>query len=164
MKPRAGLIPALLGVSLFALASLAAGAAFGAKRGRAAPHAETPQEAVQKVCAGCHNLELVMDTPKTYEGWRQTIQDMIDRGAKGTPDEYDMILQYLSETMTTVDVNHADADALATVLEAPPDAVAAIVARRRTQPFKDLADLAASVPGLDPAVLQAKKRLILFLR
>jgi hypothetical protein len=43
-----------------------------------------------------------------------------------------------------------------------PAAVAAIVARRKTQPYKDLVDLEASVPGLDRAALEAKKRMIFF--
>jgi competence protein ComEA len=149
-------------VSALAVASLATAQAGPPRHAKSVAAPETPQQALLKVCGGCHNTEIVTDTPKSYEGWRDTMQDMIDRGAKGTPDEYDLILQYLYENMTTVDVNHADADTLATVLDAPPDAVQAIIARRQTRPFKDLADLTSSVPGLDAPALEAKKRMIFF--
>ena len=103
-----------------------------------------------------------MDTPKDYDAWHDTVQAMIDRGAKGTPEEFDLVMQFLYQNMTTVDVNHADEDTLAATLHASPGAVAAIMARRNTQPFKDLPDLETSVPVLDRAALGAKKRMIFF--
>jgi hypothetical protein len=124
--------------------------------------ATTPGGAVDKVCTACHGLEIVMDTPKDYDGWHDTVQEMIDRGAGGTPAEFDLVMQWLYQNMTTVDVNHADEDTLAATLHASPAAVAAIVARRKSQPFKNLADLETSIPGLDKAVLDAKKRMIFF--
>ena len=103
-----------------------------------------------------------MDTPRDYDAWHDKVQEMIDRGASGTPAELDLVMQWLYQNMTSVDVNHADEDALAATLHASPAAVAAIVARRKSQPFKNLADLDTSVPGLDKAVLDAKKRMIFF--
>jgi DNA uptake protein ComE-like DNA-binding protein len=103
-----------------------------------------------------------MDTPKDYDAWHGTVQEMIDRGAKGTPEELDLVMQFLYQNMTTVDVNHADEETLAATLHASPTTVAAIVARRKTQPFKDLKDLETSVPGLDRATLEAKKRMVFF--
>ncbi len=103
-----------------------------------------------------------MDTPKDYDGWHDTVQEMIDRGASGTPGEFDLVMQWLYQNMTTVDVNHADDDALAATLHASPAAVAAIVARRKSQPFKNLSDLETSIPGLNKAALDAKKRMIFF--
>lgn len=124
--------------------------------------ATTPLAAVEKICTACHGLEIVTDTPKDYDTWHDTVQEMIDRGAQGTPAEFDLVMQYLFENMTTIDVNHADSDTLATVLHAPPSAVASIMAKRQTHPFKSLADLEASVPGLDKAALENKKRMIFF--
>ncbi len=124
--------------------------------------ATTPDAAVHKVCTACHDLQIVMDTPKDYDAWHDTIQKMIDHGAKGTPEEFDLVMEYLYRNMTTVDVNHADEDTLGATLQASPTAVATIVARRQTRPFKDLADLETSVPGLDRATLEAKKRMIFF--
>ena len=123
---------------------------------------ETPQTATVKVCSGCHSMQIVTDTPKDFDTWHDTVQSMIDRGAHGTPDEFDLVMQFLYENMTTVDVNHADQDALATVLHTTMTNAGAIIARRNTKPFKDLGDLESAVPGLDRALLESKKRMIFF--
>jgi hypothetical protein len=122
----------------------------------------TPQAAVAKVCTACHGIEIVMDTPKDYDAWHDTVQDMIDRGADGTPAEFDLIMQYLLESVTTVNVNHSDPDLLGAVLHAPPAAVDKIIARRKVRQFKDLKDLESSIPGLNRATLEEKKRMIFF--
>ncbi|HWA68506.1 MAG TPA: hypothetical protein VG821_01570 [Rhizomicrobium sp.] len=128
----------------------------------AAGEATTPQAAVAKVCTACHTLQIVMDTPKDYDAWHATVQAMIDHGARGTPDELDLVMDFLFQNMTTVDVNHGDLETLMTVLHASQPTAQAIVARRTSRPFKDLADLESSVAGLDKAVLDAKKRMIFF--
>ena len=127
-----------------------------------ATEATSPQAAAVKVCSGCHTMQIVMDTPKDYDAWHDTVQAMIDRGARGTPDEFDLVMDFLFQNMTTIDVNHADLEALMTVLHASQPTANAIVARRTSRPFKDLADLESSVPGLDKTVLDGKKRMIFF--
>jgi len=122
----------------------------------------TPQAAAVKVCSGCHTMQIVMDTPKDIDAWHDTVQSMLDRGAQATPEELELIMQFLFENVSTVDVNHADTEVLMTVLQAPHSAVDAIVERRRSRPFKDLADLETTVPGLDRALLESKKRMIFF--
>ena len=124
--------------------------------------AKTPQTAVVKICTACHAMQIVMDTPKDYDSWHDTVQSMIDHGAQGTPDEFGLVMDFLFQNMTTIDVNHADADTLMGVLHAPQVAADAIVARRASRPFKDLADLESAVPGLDKALLDGKKRMIFF--
>ena len=127
----------------------------------AATEATTPLTAAVKICSACHAMQLVTDTPRDYDTWHDTVQSMIDRGARGTPDEFDLVMQFLFENVTPVDVNHADADTLMAVLHAGKPAVDAIVARRTGRPFKDLAEL-ETVPGLDRALLESKKRIIFF--
>ena len=124
--------------------------------------ATTPQGAATKICAACHSLQIVMDTPKDYDGWHDTVQAMIDRGARGTPEEFDLVMQFLFENMTSVDVNHADAETLMTTLNASQAAADTIIARRAMRPFKNLTELEAAVPGLDRARLESKKRMIFF--
>jgi hypothetical protein len=128
----------------------------------AATEATTPAAAATKVCSGCHTMQIVMDTPKDYDAWHETVQAMIDRGARGTPDEFDLVMDFLFQNMTTVDVNHADPEALATILHASQETADAIIARRAARPFKDLADLESSIPGLDKGMLDGKKRMIFF--
>jgi DNA uptake protein ComE-like DNA-binding protein len=70
-------------------------------------------------------------------------------------------MDYLHRTMTTVNVNTADADELQVVLNVPEAAAQAIIIRRSTQKFAGLADL-KSVPGVDASTVDAKARLIFF--
>jgi competence protein ComEA len=116
---------------------------------------------LKAVCAGCHNLQIVMDTPRSYGAWRDTVQTMIDRGASGTDQQFADVMDYLHRTMTTIDVNTADAEELEIVLHVPDSTAQAILARRSTQKFTSLADL-ESVPGVDAPTLEAKARLIFF--
>lgn len=116
---------------------------------------------LKAVCARCHNLQIVMDTPMSYDAWHDTVQSMVDRGATGTDQQFADVMDYLHRTMTTIDVNTADADELQIVLQVPEATTQAILARRSTQKFTGLADL-KSVPGVDAAALDAKARLIFF--
>jgi competence protein ComEA len=126
-----------------------------------APNLAQEDRSLKAVCARCHNLQLVMDTPRSYDAWRETVQAMVDRGANGTDDQFDDIMDYLHRTMTTIDVNTADADELQMVLNVPQAVAQAIMARRITRKFVGLADL-KSVPGVDASTMDAKARLIFF--
>lgn len=123
--------------------------------------ATTSQEAIHKVCDGCHDTQIVMDTPKSYDEWHDTVQSMIDRGARGTPHEFDLIMDYLYQNMSTVDVNHSDADTIETVLQVNEDTAKAIMAQRDKQRIPDLATL-EKIPGVDAPTVEAKKRMIFF--
>jgi competence protein ComEA len=116
---------------------------------------------LKAVCAKCHNLQIVMDTPMSYGAWHDTVQTMMDRGATGTDQQFADVMDYLHRTMTTIDVNTADAEELEIVLHVPDSTAQAILARRSTQKFTSLADL-ESVPGVDAPTLEAKARLIFF--
>ena len=116
---------------------------------------------LKTVCARCHNLQIVMDTPMSYDAWHDTVQTMMDRGATGTDQQFADVMDYLHRTMTTIDVNTADADELQIVLHVPEATAQAILARRSTQKFTGLADL-KSVPGVDAAAVDAKAKLIFF--
>lgn len=119
------------------------------------------QIAVKAVCGHCHTLEIVMDTPMGYEEWRGTVQKMVDQGARGTDEQFDDIMDFLYRTMTTVNVNTADADALGSILGVSDAAAQAIVARRAQRKIADLADL-KTVPGVSAQGLDSRARLIFF--
>jgi hypothetical protein len=78
------------------------------------------------------------------------------RGAQGTQDEFDLVMDFLFQNMTTIDVNHADAEALMTALHAPQAGADAIMARRASRPFKDRAGSESAVPNLDRELPTAK--------
>jgi Helix-hairpin-helix motif len=149
-----------LGVGLWSMV-LMASAARAADVAVQSPQLVREGKSLQTVCGKCHNLQIVLNTPRSLDDWRDTMQKMVDRGASGSDDLYDDILDYLHRTMTTVDVNSADADELATVLDAPDSTVKLIIARRARRKFVDLADL-KTIPGVDAATVDAKAKLIYF--
>jgi competence protein ComEA len=151
---------ASFGTGLCFMAMLASSAR---SAGGPAPSPQLVREvkSLQAVCGKCHDLQIVLNTPRSLDDWRDTMQKMVDRGASGTDDQYDDILDYLHRTMTTIDINSADADELATVLAVPDSAVKLIIARRAGKKFADLNDL-KSIPGVDAAIVDAKAKLIYF--
>ena len=116
---------------------------------------------LQAVCGKCHNLQIVMDTPMSYDAWHDTVQKMIDRGAVATDEQLEDIMDYLHRTMTMINVNTADVDEIAIVLDVSDTVARAIVTRRGKHEFTDLADL-KSVPGIDASAMDARARLIFF--
>ena len=102
-----------------------------------------------------------MDTPMGYDNWHDTVQKMVDQGPDGTDEQFDDVMDYLHRTMTTIDVNHASADELETVLDVSEKVANAIIARRTVRRFTDLSDL-KSVPGITAPGLDARSRLIFF--
>ena len=125
------------------------------------PRLARESQSLKAVCAKCHNLQLVQDTPRSYGDWHDTVQQMVDRGASGTDEQFDDIMDYLHRTMTTINVNTAPVDELETVLNVSETTGQAIIARRSTQKFTGLTDL-KSVPGVDALTVDAKARLIFF--
>jgi competence protein ComEA len=125
------------------------------------PDLTRESQSLKAVCAKCHNLQIVTDTPMSFDAWHDTVQAMVDRGASGTDAQFDDIMDYLHRTLTTINVNAADADELKLVLNVPETTAQAIVARRSTQKFAGLADL-KSIPGVDASTVDAKARLIFF--
>lgn len=152
---RGGPLCALLSMGLMVAA------ARGANVAAQPPDLAREAQSLQAVCGKCHNLQIVTNTPRSLDDWRDTMQKMVDRGASGTDDQYDDILDYLHRTMTTINVNSADADELATVLNASDSTVKLIIARRARKKFADLADL-KTVPGVDASTVDSKSRLIYF--
>jgi competence protein ComEA len=106
-------------------------------------------------------MEVVVNTPRSFEAWRDTVQQMVDRGAAGTDAQFDEIIDYLHANLSTINVNTADADDLGVVLNVPDSVAEAIVARRTVRKFTSLEELKA-ITGLDPRVLDAKARMIFF--
>jgi competence protein ComEA len=126
-----------------------------------APDLAREGESLKAVCSKCHNLQMVMDTPMSYEAWHDTVQTMVDRGASGTDEQFDDVMDYLHRTMTTINVNTADVGELEIVLGVSETAAKAIVSRRSSRKFSGLADL-KSVAGVDGAGVEARGRLIFF--
>ena len=54
------------------------------------------QQLVEKRCQGCHNLRRVDTAAKDADGWRETIQVMIQDGAEVEDAEIPVLVQYLT--------------------------------------------------------------------
>jgi cytochrome c5 len=126
-----------------------------------APDLARESESLKAVCAHCHTLQMVTNTPRSYDAWHDTVQKMLNLGAKATDDQLDDIMDYLHRTVTTIDVNSADPDELEIVLNASETTAQAIVARREKKKFNGPADL-KSIPGVDAEMVDAKARMIFF--
>jgi competence protein ComEA len=100
-------------------------------------------------------------TIQSHDEWIDTIQKMVDRGARGTNEQFGLILDYLAKNQTAVNVNAAPAEDIAPVLGVSDSVAQAVVARRESKPFTDIADL-SSVPGVDAATVQARQNRIGF--
>ncbi len=53
------------------------------------------KELFEGVCSGCHTLQRVKAQHRTKEEWRSTTAAMIDQGTVLTPEETNMLLEYL---------------------------------------------------------------------
>lgn len=50
---------------------------------------------VERVCGGCHDIEMVVINGRSEAGWDGTIEEMTGYGLRVTPAERALILEYL---------------------------------------------------------------------
>jgi competence protein ComEA len=122
----------------------------------------------EKVCGNCHGVEVAASRRESKDGWNAIIDDMIQRGAEASDDEFGQVSDYLSANFSKsapggkVNVNTSNAKELAAVLEIPEDQAAAIVKYRNDKGlFHSAMDL-AKAPGMDAAKVDAKKDRLTF--
>jgi competence protein ComEA len=115
-----------------------------------------------KVCNGCHDAQIVLANLKTPSEWTETLQSMAEQGAEATPDEWQLIQQYLNANIALIAVNKATADELQATLDVTADLAAAVVKYRQEKgAFKSLDDV-KKVPGLDATKLEARQARFVF--
>ena len=52
---------------------------------------------VQRMCVGCHKLQVVTSKRATHEQWETIVQQMVARGADGTDEEIATVIDYLAK-------------------------------------------------------------------
>ena len=58
---------------------------------------DAPQkQTVLKLCGTCHSPNLMLGRGMTREQWGDTVSSMVARGAKGTPEEFSQVVDYLA--------------------------------------------------------------------
>jgi competence protein ComEA len=56
--------------------------------------------ALVRMCSICHELERVLAVRQTPQGWATILENMSQRGASGTDEEWDALFEYLSQHFT----------------------------------------------------------------
>ena len=121
------------------------------------------KELTGRVCATeCHGLELIDDVRKTGREWTDAIRNMLERGASGTEQEFDIVRRYLQRYNGLVFINIAPAEELSAVLGlSAKDAQAIVEYRQAHGKFEDAAGL-AKVPGIDATAVEMQPDAIRF--
>jgi competence protein ComEA len=122
----------------------------------------------EKVCGSCHGAELLIGRQETREAWAGVVDDMIQRGATGSDEEFYEVVDYLATKLSPtspvvkINVNKATAKDLETALRLPDKQAAAIVQYRTEKgDFKSIEQL-EQVPGVDVKKIEANKNRLAF--
>lgn len=118
------------------------------------------KDAVVKACLECHGAANFRKARKDPDEWTDSVQDMVDRGAKATTPEVEAIVAYLVKNFgkdAKVQMNTAPLEEIKVVLGfTVPEANAVVAWRDQNGPFKDWQDV-LKVPGVDAAKVEQKK-------
>ena len=98
-------------IRLSLLICCALGCAAGQQPGAQLPQAPG-REVLQRVCSACHPAQIVLGRGMTREQWGGIVSNMISRGAKGSDEDFEEIVDYLAKNLPpTKDVGAAVAKA-----------------------------------------------------
>lgn len=77
------------------------------------------REVVQRVCSGCHSVQMFAGRGMTREQWAGVVSNMMGRGAKMSDEEFDQVVEYLGKTLPPGKAAPAGSSAAATVKQPP---------------------------------------------
>ena len=151
-------------VGRFVVSVVAASMAFGSVRTpgqQQLPDGPGKQELV-KVCGACHAADRSASVRLTRDGWAGVIDGMIARGAKGTDEEFNAVLDYLSthflgEAARPLNINRANNLELESVAGLTRKEAAAVLAFLDKNGLCKSLDELKKVPGLDYKKIDARK-------
>ena len=121
----------------------------------------------EKLCSGCHELDRAVSLRQNRDGWKGTINRMVNFGADGTEAEFAAVLDYLSATypaseLPPLNVNSARAIDFESRLNLRRSQAAAIIDyRTKHGRIKSIEEL-KSIPGADSVKIEAKKDILVF--
>lgn len=126
------------------------------------------KDVMVRTCGVCHEPRRAASVRLTRDGWSSVLDDMVRRGAKGSDQDLETILDYLTtnflgEAPRPLNVNSAAQIDFESVLELLRREAGAIVAyREKHGAFKSVDDL-KKVPGLDFKKIDSKRdRIVAF--
>jgi competence protein ComEA len=123
---------------------------------------DRPTQAFEKVCHDCHEPDRIVETRRTRGGWEEIIEKMIEKGATGTDQDFDLVLEYLLGHYGMVNINQASPADIALVVGLTPKEAEAIVSYRRESGNIKNFDALTKVPGVDVKKLEDHKADMLF--
>jgi competence ComEA-like helix-hairpin-helix protein len=116
------------------------------------------KDVVVRVCTKCHGPGNIAKKRLNRDDWDDQVADMVERGAKGTPEELAAVVDYLTANFgpdAKVNMNDAPIDELKSVLGlSSPEANAIVEYRQGHGKFKAWRDL-LKVPGVDAKKVEA---------
>jgi competence ComEA-like helix-hairpin-helix protein len=121
------------------------------------------KETFVKMCSNCHAIERVVKVRFSKKFWASTVDDMVSRGAEGTEEEVESVINYLTRHFgKPVNINTATAKQIEAGLSfKPAEAEALIKHRTDNGPIKTFEDL-ARITGLNAKLLNEQKLNIQF--
>ena len=121
------------------------------------------KETFVKMCSNCHAIERVVKVKFSKKFWASTVDDMVSRGAEGTEEDVEAVINYLSRYFgKPVNINTATAKQIQEGLSFKPAEAEALVKHRTDNgPIKSFEDL-AKIPGLNAKLLNEQKNNIQF--
>jgi competence protein ComEA len=121
-----------------------------------------PPEPFVRVCGKCHDAARIIQGRRFREQWEETLDKMVEKGAKGSDEDFDAILTFLLGAYGRVNVNAAPADDIRSVLHLETSQAEAIVKFRDEHgKFPDF-DALTKVPGTDEESLRKARDAIVF--
>jgi competence protein ComEA len=123
------------------------------------------KDTVVRVCTSCHGPGNFTKKRLNRDDWDDQVADMVERGAKATPEELATVVNYLTAYFgpdARVNVNDAPIDELKSVLGLSATEAKAIVEYRQDHgKFKEWRDL-LKVPGVDAKKIEEKAERMTF--
>ncbi len=121
------------------------------------------KETFVKMCSNCHAIERVVKVRFSKKFWASTVDDMVSRGAEGTEEEVESVINYLTRYFgKPVNINTATAKQIEAGLSFKPAEVEALIKHRTDNgPIKTFEDL-TKIAGLNAKLLDEQKNNIQF--
>ena len=123
------------------------------------------KEAVGKICIDCHDSGNFRKARFTTEEWTDSVEDMVQRGATGTPQEIEAVVAYLAKNFgkgAPVRINTAPFSEIKVVLGFTVAEVRALMDYREKNGELKSFDQLLKVPGIDAAKAEGQKAKIVF--
>jgi competence protein ComEA len=123
------------------------------------------KEIVGKVCIDCHDSGNFRKARFTTEEWTDSVEDMVQRGATGTPQELEAVVAYLTKNFgkgAPVRINTAPFSEIKVVLGFTVPEVRALMDYREKNGELKSFDQLLKVPGIDAAKAESQKAKIVF--